>query len=153
MSQPTPSAVPSGAGFTFARELTIEWGHCDPAGIVFNPRFFEFFDWSTALLLEAATGHPKSAMLAAFDLIGIPLVATEAKFMKPVRYGDRVRIVSAVTDVGRSSFAIRHHLANAGTLACEGLERRVWAGRHPEDPRGMKATPIPEELAHRLREG
>ena len=28
------------------RVFTIEWGLCDPAGIVFNPRF-EFFDWGT----------------------------------------------------------------------------------------------------------
>ena len=32
------------ASFMFRRQLTIEWGHCDPAGIVFNSRFFEFFD-------------------------------------------------------------------------------------------------------------
>ena len=23
------------------RELVVEWGHCDPAGIVFHPRYFE----------------------------------------------------------------------------------------------------------------
>ena len=33
--------------FLHRRSFTIEWGHCDPAGIVFNSRFFEFFDWST----------------------------------------------------------------------------------------------------------
>ena len=32
----------------------IEWGDCDPAGIVFNPRFFAFFDDATTLLVEAA---------------------------------------------------------------------------------------------------
>jgi hypothetical protein len=35
----------------------------DPAGIVFNPNFFGFFDWSSALLLEAATGLAKPALL------------------------------------------------------------------------------------------
>ena len=33
--------------FTFRRQLTVEWGLCDPAGIVFNSRFFEYFDAST----------------------------------------------------------------------------------------------------------
>jgi 4-hydroxybenzoyl-CoA thioesterase len=32
------------ASLTFRRQLTVEWGDCDPAGIVFNPRFFEYFD-------------------------------------------------------------------------------------------------------------
>jgi 4-hydroxybenzoyl-CoA thioesterase len=33
--------------FVNRRQFMIEWGHCDPAGIVFNSRFFEFFDWGT----------------------------------------------------------------------------------------------------------
>ena len=43
--------------FTYRRKMQIEWGHCDPAGIVFNSRFFEFFDHSTWLLMEAALEH------------------------------------------------------------------------------------------------
>jgi hypothetical protein len=39
---------------THRRQLTVEWGHCDPAGIVFNSRFFEYFDHSTWLLFERA---------------------------------------------------------------------------------------------------
>ncbi len=27
--------------------LSIEWAHCDPAGIIWNPRVFEFFDTGT----------------------------------------------------------------------------------------------------------
>ena len=38
------------------RQFTIEWGHCDPAGIVFNARFFEFFDWGTWSLFDTALG-------------------------------------------------------------------------------------------------
>jgi acyl-CoA thioesterase FadM len=37
-------------------QFTIEWGHCDPAGIVFNGRFFEFFDWGTWTLFATALG-------------------------------------------------------------------------------------------------
>ena len=44
------------ASFTFRRQLTVEWGQCDPAGIVFNSRFFEMFDVSTWMLFEAALG-------------------------------------------------------------------------------------------------
>ena len=34
--------------FSNTRHRTIEWGDCDPAGIVFNPRYFEWFDAATA---------------------------------------------------------------------------------------------------------
>jgi acyl-CoA thioesterase FadM len=43
-------------GFVYRRTFAIEWGHCDPAGIVFNSRFFEFFDRSAWLMFEAALG-------------------------------------------------------------------------------------------------
>ena len=41
------------------RTVRIEWGDCDPAGIIFYPRYFEIFDGSTALLFEAKLGFTK----------------------------------------------------------------------------------------------
>ena len=41
---------------TNTRQRTIEWGDCDPAGIVFNPRYFEWFDAATAALFARALG-------------------------------------------------------------------------------------------------
>ena len=34
----------------------IEWGECDPAGIVFYPRYFAMFDERTTLLFSTALG-------------------------------------------------------------------------------------------------
>ena len=56
------------------RQVQIEWGHCDPAGIVFNSRFFEYFDWSTALLFERALGMSKAEAIRKYDAVGIPIV-------------------------------------------------------------------------------
>ena len=41
------------------RKVRIEWGDCDPAGIVFYPRYFEMFDASTSALFERALGMTK----------------------------------------------------------------------------------------------
>ncbi len=65
------------------RQFTIEWGHCDPAGIVFNARFFEFFDWGTWTLFEAALGVKPPELGKAFGIIGIPLVDAGARFLAP----------------------------------------------------------------------
>ena len=43
------------------RQVEIEWGDCDAAGIVFYPRYFAMFDASTAYLFEKATGMKKIA--------------------------------------------------------------------------------------------
>lgn len=139
--------------FQFSRRLTIEWGHCDPAGIVFNPRYFEFFDWSTALLLRAALGMDKAEMLAAYGLVGVPLVDAHANFRHSSRYGEEVEIVSNVAAVGRSSFEIDHRLFNNARLSVEGREKRVWTIRDAENGGRLKAQAMPVEVAQKLTGG
>ena len=139
-------------GFEFSRKLTIEWGHCDPAGIVFNPRFFEFFDWSTASLVQAALDLGDVDVRTVHGIAGIPLVDTRANFLRPARYGDRVEIVSQVTTVGRSNFEIDHRLFNGGQLAVEGHEKRVWTIRDPDSGR-LKSQILPQDVARRLNGG
>ena len=48
---------------TNTRLIRVQWGDCDPAGIVFYPRYFEWFDAGTILLFEKATGLTKIKML------------------------------------------------------------------------------------------
>lgn len=132
--------------FTRSRQVEIEWGHCDPAGIVFNPRYFEMFDHSTVALLDAALGMRKIAWRATYGVIGTPLVASNAKFLAPCRFGDVVTIESSVTRMGRSSFEITHVLTGPSGPAVEATDTRVWAGPDPDDPEGMKALPLPEDV-------
>lgn len=132
--------------FVFRRQLTIEWGHCDPAGIVFNPRFFEFFDTSTWLLFEAALGVKPEALATAFNIMGIPLVDARAEFRKPAKFGDMIEIASHVAEFRRSSFDVVHRVSVGGELAIEGGETRVWAARNPADPEKIKSIPIPADV-------
>jgi 4-hydroxybenzoyl-CoA thioesterase len=141
------------ANFVFHRQLTVEWGHCDPAGIVFNSRFFEFFDWSAWLLFEAALGVRPSGLHAAYGIAGIPLVDAKARFLKPAKFNDVVDIASEVGEVRRSSFEVTHRLIIDGELAVEGMETRVWAGRDPNDPLKLKGMPIPAAVVERFRVG
>ena len=132
------------------RERHVEWGDCDPARIVFNPRFFEWFDAQTAAIFETA-GMKKSWLFEQFDFVGFPLVETRAKFIKPARFGDTVIIESTIIDLRRSSFDVRHQLFNHDELSVEGFETRVWAGKHPDDPALLKSRPIPDEVIARLK--
>jgi 4-hydroxybenzoyl-CoA thioesterase len=136
--------------FTNTRELTIEWGHCDPAGIVFFPRYFEIFDACTAHLFATALGMTKARFQKHYDIVGIPLLDAHCKFHVPTTYGDPVRVESRVAQLGRSSFHVEHRLTKEGTLCVEGFEKRVWAGRHPDDPARMKGLALPEDVIARL---
>jgi 4-hydroxybenzoyl-CoA thioesterase len=131
------------ASLTYRRKLTIEWGHCDPAGIVFNPRFFEFFDANSWLLFESALGVKQREIASAFDILGIPLVDARANFLKPIKFGDTVEIASRVSEFRRSSFDVEHRLSVGDELAVEGGETRIWAIRRTDDPEKIRGTPIP----------
>ena len=132
--------------FTFRRQLTIDWAHCDPAGIVFNPRFFEFFDTNSWMLFDAATGVAPHNLAAHFGIIGIALVDARANFLRPAKFGDVVEITSRISAFRRSSFDVEHQLTNGGELGTEGWETRVWTGRHKTDPDKIVALPIPEDV-------
>jgi 4-hydroxybenzoyl-CoA thioesterase len=133
------------------RQFTIEWGHCDPAGIVFNARFFEFFDWGTWSLFDAALGVKPHELAAVYGIVGIPLVDSGARFIAPARFGDVVELSSRVTEFRRSSFDVEHKLVVRGAVAVEGRETRVWAVRDPADPDKIKAQTIPAEVTARFQ--
>jgi len=137
--------------FKYSRPVHIEWGDCDPAGIVFYPRFFAIFDASTATLFERALGMTKFEFLKAYNCAGIPLVDTRARFLIPAKYGDDVVVESTVKEFRRSSFDVEHRLIKGAELAVEGLETRVWTGRDPTDPEKIRSQPIPEEVISRFK--
>lgn len=139
------------ANFIHRRQLTVEWGHCDPAGIVFNPRFFEYFDWSAWLLFEAALGMKKSEITRKFGIVGFPLVSAGAKFLALLKYGDVAEIASEITEFKRTSFAVRHTLSKNGNISVEGDETRVWANADPQNPAKLNPIAIPSEVIGRFK--
>jgi 4-hydroxybenzoyl-CoA thioesterase len=143
------------------RQFPIEWAHCDPAGIVFNSRFYEFFDWGTWTLFAAALGVRPAELAAAggnesvpLAEIGapflIPLVEVDAEFLAAVRFGDVVEMTSQVREFRRSSFEVEHRLSAGGELAVIGHEKRVFVIRDRTDPSIIKSLPIPNEVIKRF---
>jgi 4-hydroxybenzoyl-CoA thioesterase len=132
------------------RNIRIEWCDCDPAGIIFYPRYFEMFDTSTTVLIERALGMNKIDYLKAYDFAGHPVIDTRARFRQPTRFGDEVAIETTLVECGGSSFKLEHRLTKAGALAVEGFETRVWAVSHPDDPKHIKSQPIPPEVLARF---
>ncbi|HTQ84365.1 MAG TPA: acyl-CoA thioesterase [Pseudolabrys sp.] len=130
---------------TLTNSLTvrIRWGDCDPAGIIFYPRYFEIFDAATAALFERALGITKFEMFKAYEFAGWPLVHTHARFLKPTRFGDDVAVDTGIA-FGRSSFDIEHRLSLNGELCVEAREKRVWTVRDADG--AMKSHPIPEAV-------
>jgi 4-hydroxybenzoyl-CoA thioesterase len=138
---------------TYIRNTRIEWGDCDPAGIVFYPRFFAMFDSCTTAMFSQALGMSKYQFIKHYDFLGYPMVDTRARFLKPAKFGDDVTVETTVTEFRRSSFDVRHLLSNGGELAVECFDTRVWAAADPNDPAKIKAKPIPEEVIAKFNAG
>ena len=54
-----------------ARKTRIEWSDCDPAGIIFYPRYFEIFDTGTTALFERALSPAETARCIAVALVAL----------------------------------------------------------------------------------
>ena len=133
------------------KNIRIEWGDCDPAGIIFFPRYFAYFDGCTHALLERA-GCRQRDMQGEYGILGFPLVDVRARFIIPTRYDDDVVVESGVAEFGRTSFQIQHRLYRDGELAVEAFETRVCVALAGERPGKMEARPIPSEFVRKLSE-
>jgi len=132
---------------TNRKTIHVEWGDCDPAGIVYYPRYFAYFDNCTAALFKAA-GLPKHQMLKTYGIVGIPMVDTRARFLAPSRFGDDVTVESAITAWRRSSFDVQHKLFRGDALAVECTETRVWAVRSQSG--GIEGQAVPGDVIARF---
>ena len=122
----------------------VEFGHCDPAGIVWYPNFYEWFDAATHRLAEHA-GVGLHA-LRARGFLGLPLMQTGATYRRPVRFGEDVEVHSVVSGIEARSFRVEHRVMCAGELRLEGFEVRFVGEPHPDDPKRLRAAEVPAEL-------
>ena len=131
------------------RTLRIEWGQCDPAGIVFYPQYLIMFDTGTGWLFER-TGLSPSLMRKKYGIVGMPVLEVGARFVTPCRFDEDVVIESEIGEWGRSSFTVRHRVLKEGDLALDGFEKRVWAAPDPQGPGAIKSQPVPAEIVASL---
>jgi 4-hydroxybenzoyl-CoA thioesterase len=129
--------------------VRVQWGHNDPAGIVFYPHFFAYFDEATWSMFHGV-GLTLEVMRERYNCIGIPLVDAQASFKSPCRFRDVLTIESAVTDVKEKTFTVEHRLRNGDREAVTGREVRIWGSVHPDDPQRLKANPLPPEVLKAL---
>jgi 4-hydroxybenzoyl-CoA thioesterase len=140
------------AMFVHRRDVQIQWGDCDPANIVYYPRYFAMFDDSTSIMFEAA-GFSKQDIVHKYGLVGIPMVDTRAKFYIASTHGDWISIESQIESFGRSSFEVTHKVFKGEALAIEAFEKRVLVGRDPNNPDKLKSAPMPPEIIERFMNG
>ena len=98
------------AGPVYATEVTVRFGDCDPAGIVFYPRYFEMFN----NLVEDWCAHGLGTSFRELHLdrgLGLPTVHVDAAFIAPSELGDVLRAELHVQKIGGASLTLAIRLS------------------------------------------
>jgi 4-hydroxybenzoyl-CoA thioesterase len=139
-----PSAENEFPSITGRFACEVQWGDCDPAGIIFYPTYFRWFD-AASWALFASVGFTAARLRT--EGRAMPLVGAESQFMHPAGQADRCEVRSRIARFGGKSFVVAHEVVRSdGMLMAKGAETRVW-GRFLEGPGSpMKGEIIGDEL-------
>lgn len=98
----------------FRVRLPLRFGHCDPAGIAYYPRYFELCDAAIEDWTESALGVSRGTLHLELGL-ALPTVALHATFSAPSRLGDMLDIDISVRRVGKSSIDLGVEVTSGGS--------------------------------------
>ena len=130
---------------SFVREVVVRFGDCDPAGIVFYPRYFEMFnnlveDWCAAGL---GTSFRELHQVRG---LGLPTVSIQTDFVAPSRLGDLLRAELSVIEIGGASITV-----SIGLLGEDGAKRvRANLVLVLMDLKAMRATRMASGMRARI---
>lgn len=127
------------------REVPVEFNHCDPAGIVFYPRYFEMTNSVIENFFAEVIRYPY-ARITMQEHHGVPTVHIEADFRAPARLGERLGFTLEIERVGRASATFRLVAEAGGMQRLEARLTLVWV-----TPEG-RAAPWPAAIRTRLSE-
>jgi 4-hydroxybenzoyl-CoA thioesterase len=130
----------------FRVEYPILFSHCDPAGIVYFPRFFDLLhtameDWFTYGLEE------RFADFIVKKRLGVPTVSTRTDFVGPARFGDTLAIELRVVRLGRASIELAID-SFVEDRPCFRARHTICTFTHTT----YKAVPIPDDLRAKMTE-
>ncbi|SEF61637.1 acyl-CoA thioesterase [Billgrantia desiderata] len=90
----------------FVTQRKVRFQHCDPAGIVFYPRYYEMLNSVVEDYFAESVGHDFNR-LHVESRTGVPTAHIETDFHAPSRLGDTLTFELTLRDVGRTSLTLR----------------------------------------------
>lgn len=97
------------------RSFRVRFGDADPAGIVYYPRFFEWFHDAFEALFEAATGRAYADILGR-DRVGFPAVQVATEYLSPARFGELVDLEVFLSRLSNRSATFEYRVRRDGSL-------------------------------------
>ncbi|KZB69674.1 MULTISPECIES: thioesterase family protein [Thalassospira] len=91
------------AAFTYQQKVLFQ--HCDPAGIVFYPRYFEMVNATVEEWFDQVIGCGFPTMHGPMK-VAVPTAALSVAFTAPSKLGDVLEFTLIPTRIGRSSLEL-----------------------------------------------
>ena len=122
----------------------VQFGDCDPAGIVFFPNFSKWMDAASLAFFMACGVPPWRELVKTRGIVGTPLLEIHTRFLQSVTYGETITIETCVEEWRGKVFVQRHCVTRDGELVCEGRETRIFVTR---DATGkLKSIAVPDDI-------
>ena len=86
--------------------VAVQFGHCDPAGIVFYPQYFVMFNGLVEDWVNEGLGLSYHGLVAE-RRVGLPTVHLDADFKAVSPLGDLVALQLSVEKLGRTSLTLQ----------------------------------------------
>lgn len=134
---------------TTAYTVTVQFGDCDPAGIVFYPNFQRWMDEASLAFFMACGVPPWRELEKTRGIVGTPLLEIHTRFVTAATYAQVLTITTHVEVWKNRVFTQRHVVRRGETLICEGTETRAFVRRDETDPERLRAIPVPEDIRAR----
>jgi len=131
---------------TTLHTVAVQFGDCDPAGIVFFPNFSRWMDAASLSFFMQCGVPPWRELVKTRGIVGTPLLEINTKFIKAVTYGETITIATHVAQWRDKVFVQLHRVTRGDDLICEGREVRAFVKRDPNDPDRLRAIPVPEDI-------
>jgi 4-hydroxybenzoyl-CoA thioesterase len=150
---PGPAAAPRSFadGRVFEYAIEVKFGDCDPAGIVYYPNFYRWFDEGVHAAARAC-GWSWERTSSEFGWLGLPLAEAGASFRRPVGPGDRLVLETRLAALEERRLVFGHRIRRGDILICEGFERRFVGVLSDETPPRVRAIEVPAALVQALTE-
>jgi 4-hydroxybenzoyl-CoA thioesterase len=130
--------------------VQVQFGDCDPAGIVFFPNFSRWMDAASLSFFMQCGLPPWRELVKTRGIVGTPLLEINTRFITAATYGQTLTVRTHVEEWRAKVFVQMHRITRADeagdTLVCEGREVRAFVHRDPADPDRLRALPVPEDI-------
>ena len=131
--------------------VNVQFGDCDPAGIVFFPNFSRWMDEASLAFFMACGVPPWRELVKTRGIVGTPLLEITTQFHKAATYGETLTITTHVEEWRSKVIVQLHRVTRAREdgsedLICEGREVRAFVRRDEHDPDRLRAIPVPEDI-------